>query len=62
MKPFIHLSGLLLLASLATACGGDTVTAPSSTTSATFTSHIHPGAAGALNLNGVARGQLTRAQ
>jgi hypothetical protein len=42
MKPFICLSGLLILASVAAGCGGDTPTTPSPASSSTFNAMLRP--------------------
>jgi CHRD domain-containing protein len=42
MKPFAYLSGLLILASVAAGCGGNTPTAPSPASSSTFSAMLLP--------------------
>jgi len=42
MKPFICLSGLLILASVAAGCGGETPTTPSPASSSTFSAALVP--------------------
>ena len=42
MKPYICISGLLILASVAAGCGGDTPTTPSPASSSTFSAMLVP--------------------